>query len=349
MKKGIGSRATNSLYAKDLLPYGRTDIAEGKLELISSAVHFGISFEGDSCEMYASLPSWLDHNYLQYELDGVYQKRIKVIRDQNDPIHITANGSGKHILWIYKATEATTGAIFIEKIEGKNLRAVANQNAPCIEFIGNSITCGAAADASEVACGTGVYQDQHNAYYAYGPRVARALGMNYIMSSVSGIGIYRTWNQEAPSMPQVYDKTDLQVNSKRQWDFSRYSPRIVSIALGTNDLSNGDGKTPRTPFDSGRFVNNYIGFVQFVKQKYPAAQIVFLNSPMVIGERNVLLENCLKTIKMKIDGLHPSDKAVALFFFKPMNARGCGGHPSVEDHAILADELTPFFRSLLNR
>lgn len=149
-------------------------------------------------------------------------------------------------------------------------------------------------------------------------------------------------------MQQVYDKTDLQVNSKRQWDFSKYSPKIVSIALGTNDMSSGDGKTPRTPFDSARFVNNYIEFVQFVKQKYPAAQIVFLNSPMVSGERNVLLENCLKTIKLKIDGLHPSDKAVALFFFKPMKARGCGGHPSVEDHAILADEMLPFLKNLLN-
>jgi hypothetical protein len=30
-----------------------------------------------------------------------------------------------------------------------------------------------------------------------------------------------------------------------------------------------------------------------------------------------------------------------------MQARGCGGHPNVEDHAILADELLPFFKKLL--
>ena len=119
--------------------------------------------------------------------------------------------------------------------------------------------------------------------------MGRQLGVNYILSSVSGIGIYRTWNHEEPSMPQVYDRTDFQVGSTRNWDFSKYTPKIVSIALGTNDLSNGDGKTPRTPFDSARFVNNYTSFVQFVKSKYPSAQIVFLNSPMVGGERNVLL------------------------------------------------------------
>jgi hypothetical protein len=30
-----------------------------------------------------------------------------------------------------------------------------------------------------------------------------------------------------------------------------------------------------------------------------------------------------------------------------MHARGCGGHPNLEDHAILAEELTPFYKSLL--
>jgi len=59
------------------------------------------------------------------------------------------------------------------------------------------------------------------------------------------------------------------------------------------------------------------------------------------------LQNCLAAVKTNIDALYPSDKKVALYFFKPMQARGCGGHPSVEDHAILASELLPFFKTLL--
>ena len=31
-----------------------------------------------------------------------------------------------------------------------------------------------------------------------------------------------------------------------------------------------------------------------------------------------------------------------------MTAKGCTGHPSVEDHAVLANELEPFFKKLLN-
>ena len=338
---------TNELKANDLLPYGRTAISNNQLELISSAVHFGFSFEGSECEISTSIPEWMNHNYLQYELDGVYQKRIRISKDQKEPIRLAAPGNGKHTVWIYKATEATTGPVFIEKISGKNIRSIPNSNAPLIEFIGNSITCGAAADASDVACGTGVYHDQHNAYYAYGPRVARMLNTNFVLSSVSGIGIYRTWNREEPSMPQVYDKANFQVGSSRIWDFTKYSPQIVSIALGRNDLSQGDGKNQRPAFDSVKFVDAYIDFVQFVKSKYPKAQIVFLNSPMVAGDRNILLQNCLTAIKEKIDSLHSSDKPVALFFFNSMKARGCTGHPSVEDHAILANELFPFFKNLL--
>jgi hypothetical protein len=80
------------------------------------------------------------------------------------PIVISAATEGNHVVWIYKATEAHTGAVYIQKITGNDIRPIHPPNAPLIEFIGNSITCGAAADTSEVRCGTGVYHDQHNAY-----------------------------------------------------------------------------------------------------------------------------------------------------------------------------------------
>jgi len=340
--------STGILPASSLFPFGRYDWNESKdLELISSAMNFGFSFSGTECKVFAYLTDTTAHGYLQYELDGVYQKRIKIMGNDRMPFVITTGQKGTHIVWIYKATEAHTGPIFIKKITGQDLKPLKRPEAPLIEFIGNSITCGAASDPSETPCGTGVYHDQHNAYYAYGPRVARALSVNFILSSVSGIGIYRTWNMNGPSMPQVYEKTDFQVYSKRFWSFDTYKPAVVSIALGTNDLSSGDGKHERSPFDSAEFVNDYTKFVQLVKSKYPRATIALLSSPMINGEKRILLQNCLVAVKQNVDALYSSDKKVALYFFKPMQARGCGGHPNVEDHAILAEELIPFFKDLL--
>lgn len=344
----IKSDNTDKLPAVALHPYGRYLLTDSQhIELISSAVHFGFRFSGEECRLYAYIKETTGHNYLQYELDGVYQKRIKIEGGSRDPLIIKASSGGAHTLWVYKATEAHTGPIFIEKVTGKRLQALQRPDAPLIEFIGNSITCGAAADPSEVPCGIGEYHDRHNAYYAYGPRVARELGANFMLSSVSGIGIFRNWNSDGPTMPQVYEAADFQENSRRLWNFKTYQPRIVSIALGTNDFSNGDGKRERKPFDSAAFVNQYIKFVVLVKSKYPAAQIALLSSPMINGGDRTRLQNYLAVVKENIDTQYPSDKRVALYFFKPMQARGCDGHPNVEDHGILAKELTPFFKKLL--
>lgn len=336
------------LPANSLQPTGRYVVNDRhQLELVTSAAHTGFTFEGEECQVFASA-SWAGgHNYLQYELDGVYQKRVRLDGDTPSAVTIKAANGGKHTVWLYKATEAHTGAVIIDKITGQNIVALPRPSEPLIEFIGNSITCGAAADPSEVPCGTGDYHDQHNAYYAYGPRVARALGSDFILSSVSGIGIYRNWNSDGPTMPQVYGKVDFQDNNSHLWDFARFTPKVVSIALGTNDFSNGDGKRPRLPFDSAAFTAKYIDFVKVVKAKYPKARIALLSSPMVQGERNSLLQNILSTVKKTIDAQYPADQPIALHFFKPMQARGCTGHPSVEDHAILAAELEPYFRSLM--
>jgi hypothetical protein len=338
----------DTLKASALYPIGRYAInTAGDLELISSAVHFGFRFDGSSCTLYVMIPDPSAHNYLQYTLDGVYQHRILISGSNPEPLVIDGLSGGSHTIWIYKATEATTGPVFIGKIIAQNVTPVKEPELPLIEFIGNSITCGAAADPSEIPCGAGEYHDQHNAYYAYGPRLARSLNANFILSSVSGIGIYRNWNSLSPIMPQVYEKTDFLENSSRIWDFKTYHPRIVSIALGTNDFSDGDGRTPRLPFDSAFFVNNYIGFVKLVKSKYPDAKIALLSSPMLHDRKRELLQHCLTAVKNQVDKLFPSGNSIALYFFNPMQARGCGGHPSVEDHAILAEELLPFFKNLL--
>jgi lysophospholipase L1-like esterase len=338
---------TEVLPATTLRPFGRTSIEEKGLALISSASHFGFRFEGTECRIIASVPEWLGHNYLQYEIDGVYQKRLRISSKSGEPIVIKAPADGRHTVWIYKATEAHTGPVYIQRVEARNVSALQRPTAPLIEFIGNSITCGAAADPSEVPCGTGVYHDQHNAYMAYGPRLARALNTNFLLSSVSGIGVYRNWNSDGPTMPQVYEQRDFQPAGSAKWNFATWSPDVVSIALGTNDFSRGDGKKERLPFDSAWFVTAYIQFVQQVQAKYPAAQLALLSSPMVNGAARELLQNCLTAVKTTVDAARTNAKPLALYFFQPMQASGCTGHPSVAEHGRMAEELLPFFRKLL--
>lgn len=342
------SHANDHILGAGLKPLGRTSVnLRQELELVSSGAHFGLSFKGTECRIYVTHADASGHNYLQYELDGVYQKRIRIEGNSASPVIIRAKGKGIHTLWIYKATEAHTGALKIAQVQAEEIKNIEIPKLPLIEFIGNSITCGAAADDSLVPCGTGVYHDQHNAYMAYGPRVARSLSANFILSSVSGIGVYRTWNRENPSLPMVYDQLDFQEGQTLKWDFSTYTPAVLSIALGTNDLSRGDG-SPRAEFDTLRFVSTYVKFVTQLKSIYPNARIALLSSPMIKGNSAQLLERCLGRIKESIDADYPNDKPVSTFFFKPMDPHGCTGHPNVEDHGILAEQLKAFFYQLLH-
>ena len=77
---------SQSLYGDELNPYGRYSINDHNLKLISSAVHFGFTFTGKECQLYTAINDANGHNYLQYELDGVYQKRIKVNGGTVQPI-----------------------------------------------------------------------------------------------------------------------------------------------------------------------------------------------------------------------------------------------------------------------
>lgn len=93
-RKSITSN-NNILPATELQPYGRYLIdKQQNLELISSAAHFRFSFTGKECTMYASINNVQGHNYLQYELDGVYQKRLKIMGGPVQEIVLSANNDG---------------------------------------------------------------------------------------------------------------------------------------------------------------------------------------------------------------------------------------------------------------
>jgi lysophospholipase L1-like esterase len=297
------------------------------------------------------LQSTVDHqNYVSLELDGKYIGRIRIEKGEIKSFPIVVLKKKKtHHLSIYKATEATNGGVLFAGTTAKLIKSPTPKTKKKIELIGDSITCGFGNDASTIPCGSGDWFDQHNAYWAYGPILSRALDMDYVLSSVSGYGMYRNWNDEhllEPIIPDVYENLYLNTDKSKPYDFA-FQPDLVSICLGTNDLSNGDGKKTRLPFNEEKFVSNYIEFIKTVYKHAPNTRIVLLNSPMVSGDRNVTLVNCLKKVikAFENDKIH---KPIALFDFQPMTPKGCNTHPDIADDKIMADQLIPYFKKLLD-
>ena len=280
----------------------------------------------------------------------MYVGRQKVDVQVAVPYIIKAVGNDmQHKLVISKATEAANGQIIITKIDAQNLTAPKEDFKTKIEFIGNSITCGFGNDM-EIPCGNGSkWYDQHNAYFSYASLTARAVNAAYMISAISGAGIYRNWNSDGPTVPQQYQNAFLNTDSTNKWNFSSYIPDIVTIALGTNDMSNGDGKTARLSFDKAKYIATYKKFIKTIYSHYPDAQLVLLNSPMVGGQNNLLLQECITSVQNEINSEVKPGKPIKIFWFNAMQPAGCGYHPSISDHQIMANQLIPFIKQLLKQ
>lgn len=258
------------------------------------------------------------------------------------------NDEALHEVTIYKATEPGTGLIVFSGLACESLHEQKPRDGPKIEFIGNSITCGMSADPEEIPCGEGNWYDQHNSYCTYGARIARELGAEFMLSAASGCGIYRHWNRDQPNLPEIYDQTYLNFDTTRKWNFASWKPDIVSICLGTNDLSDGDGVTPRLPFDADKFVTEYVLFIERIFHNYGQVQIILLSSPMLNGEKASVLSSCLHRIKAHFDAISHRPP-IRLFIFENMTPNGCGYHPDCDDHQKMAEVLLPVFKEFSSK
>jgi len=158
--------------------------------------------------------------------------------------------------------------------------------------------------------------------------------------------MHRNWNSPGPTMPDVYGGVYMEyTDSISPWDFSRYTPDLVVIALGTNDFSEGDGKKPRPDLDGDAFVNDYTQFVGRVHKNYPDARILLLNSPMFGKSQREKLAGYLQRVikNRKAAG----DSTITRFAFDKKYDNGCDGHPDFKQQAIMAEKLEPRISSFM--
>jgi hypothetical protein len=314
---------------------GRIDFSNPQLPRFwQPGVYVNIKFKGSSCKVILNdeILWGKNHNYLEIVIDGK-AKRIQT-KQMTDTILIAENLSdGIHDLTICKNTESNIGYVEMVGVLCEKLLKPTVEPTRKIEFFGNSITCGASSDMSEIPCGKGVWHDQHNAYMAYGPVMARAFNAQYHLSSVSGIGLMHSCCGMKIIMPQVFDKVNMSSDTIA-YDFNKYIPDLVTICLGQNDGIQ----------DSTIFCNNYIAFIKQLRVYYPKADIVCLSSPMADGNLKNYMVKCLSSI---VDYLNKEgDKKIQKFVFAKHYTSGCDSHPSVDEHTLIANELIPFIKNI---
>lgn len=323
---------------------GRTENSNPERPVFTfPGVQIRTGFNGTSLKMMAKPKS----GYFMASIDGCEAFKV-CFNSENDSVISLAAGlpKGTHqamVMYVNEGYERLPEFRGFIVDKGESLAPVQNLPERTIEFIGNSITCGYGVEASDKMYH--FMDETSNHYYTYAARTARNLNALHLVVARSGIGVYRNYNG-----PRTGDKINMNTeythtllyNEKYQWDFSRFTPQVVCINLGTNDTST-DGADPKL------LLNGYRNLYKQVRSHYANAKIVLLSGSMMGGESLELAKSSMNKV---VEEAHKSgDNEVYRFDITPQDGSlgyGADWHPSYAQHEVMANELTAYLKNLMN-
>ncbi|MBR1668701.1 MAG: lipase [Bacteroidaceae bacterium] len=303
-------------------------------------VQIRCGFTGTSLSMMAKPQS----GYFMAEIDG--GEAFKVSFFDNTIVTLASNlPNGTHqaiVTYISEGYERLPEfrGFFVDK--GASLAPATPLPSRKIEFIGNSITCGYGIEANDP---TAPYlEETANYYYTYAARTARNLNAQAVVVARSGIGVYRNYNGpqtgDAVNMNTEYPHT-LLYNNTYKWDFSRYTPDVVCVNLGTNDTSTQGA-------DSTLLLNAFKQLYHQIRTHYPHTRIVLLSGSMMTGKA---LQTARQALDATLAYAHQQDDSnIYRFDFPPHDGTlgyGASYHPSMRQHEKMANELTTYLKELM--
>ena len=317
---------------------GRIDFSDRfRARIWAPGVYIKARFKGPRCEILINdeVLGGNNHNYLEIVIDDKTPYRIQT----TDKINVINVPEGltdtEHTVLICKDTESNTGYIDFVGFRCAGLLPLPPKPKRKIEYFGDSQTTGAGMDLSLIPCGKGNWADQHNAYMTYGARTSRNLDAQWALSAVAGLGLVHSCCDMKVTMPQVYDKVFL-VNNTINWDFKKYQPDVITVCLGQNDGA----------VDSALFCSTYIKLIDTLRKHCPKSDIICLTSPMGDEKLTAMLKRNLTAVTQYMNAT--GDKKVFKYYFSKQYYNGCGGHPDMDDHRKIANELTAYIKQLEN-
>lgn len=336
-------------------PLGRTWPRADSLWLAFSGAGAEISFTGNACTVVlvgddraSDANAACNHARVAIELDGV--RAADVMIDAAEKTVTVAAEAGEHVLRIIKLSEAAMSTCGIRAIEAGNIRPTARK-ARCIEFIGDSITCGYGMDDEDPEHPFLTCTEDATCTYAY--RTAQALEAECSMAALSGYGVISGYTATAEEpvtaqlMPDYYEKLGFSygvyegaIPQEIPWDFSTCQPDVVVINLGTNDDSYCLDHAARQQ----HFCDAYVRFLQSVRRCNPRAKI--LCTLGIMGDRLYpFVEKAAAAYSAQT-----GDTEIACMAFTPQleeDGRTADYHPTALTHSKAAEKLTAEIRRLM--
>ncbi len=204
------------------------------------------------------------------------------------------------------------------------------------EFIGNSITCGY---GTEVTDRSAFNDSTSNFCHGFAYLTAKEFNAETMVVARSGIGIYTNYGNQNSAygmMPDNYFKTWLKADTN--WDFTKFTPDVVFINLGTNDTWNFD----KGGFDSTAYASTYRTFLNNIIVNYPNSSFVLLTGSMMQGNALKMIKGILNEIQTEYNTTaHPFYR----FDFTPTLGTGADWHPCAAQQASMGSDLIKFLKT----
>jgi hypothetical protein len=287
-------------------------------------------------------------NYIGFVIDGE-QKKI-LIPENGKVISLTlAQGleNTEHDLFFFKRMDSCHEFFFYGFILDKDAEILSPEELPArkIEVFGDSVSAG---EVSEAVAYTGKLDPIHNgeysnSYYSYAAIAARKLNAQLHNISQGGIALLHGtgWFHlpDTIGMEEIWDKLEYNpdLGRSKPWDFARYTPHVVLVAIGQNDNHPEDYmKENYFSVKSILWRNQYEIFVRKIRNTYPNALILLATTIMKHDE------NWDRSIGEVCDRLH--DQKIVHFIYSN-NGNGTPGHVRISEAEKMAEELCLFLNS----
>ena len=268
-------------------------------------------------------------NFFQVLVDG--EPKTILHTDAHKELYPLAEGlpDAVHDVAIYRRTEPKLGeTTFLGFETTGTLLPPAPPPERRIEIIGDSISAGYGNEGPNATCTFNPAEE--NQYLAYGAIAARALSAEHVTIAWSA--------QTIGQMTEYFERT-LPARTDSQWSFKAWVPQVVVLNVGTNNFATYDPTEVR-------YVRIYQALFDRVRAVYPNALIVCLLGPMLTdiyppGKKNLTLARKYMAATMaKIkDSGEKNFEYVELPEQNHANGLGCGFHPSLKTHKLMADRV----------
>lgn len=329
---------------------GRIDFSNPKAPVfVFPCTSVGMRFTGDSLRIHVRNHRLYWDNYLGCIIDGK-QTVIKLSEMNEDTFEVSIQSIGQkeHEVLLFKRQDSCHEVTFcgFEIDEGEKVLEMPVKPVRKIEVYGDSVSAGEVSEALEYV---GKEDPEHqgeysNSWYSYAWITARKLNAQIHDIAQGGIALLdgTGWfcGPNYVGLESIWNKIhyNSELGKAMAWDFSKYIPQVVIVAIGQNDSHPNDYmKNDYYCEQAVVWRAHYKTFLRKIRTQYPEAHIVCCTTLL---NHDMAWDKSIEQVCCEMN-----DKKVTHYMFR-RNGIGTRGHLRIPEAEEMAEEMAAYIGTL---